>query len=1555
MSKKNGWVLWLVLGLALLPLLPGAWADQPVATEAGPLISPEEMLSVDQVRPGMKGHGLSVFEGTKIERFNVTVLGVLRKIDFGGDMILIRIDDGIPVTSRAGVSSGMSGSPIYVDGKLIGALAFAWPFAKDPVAGVTPIAQMLENYRPGSAPPAVAQSGVLRPDGGPLKLDGKLFARAEVVPERGLAAGSGSGTLYLTPVSAPLMVSGMGRTALDELRRRWNRYPVLVQPGPGAVQLPPGERPKLEPGAAVGVQLLGGDVDATAIGTVTYVKGNHVLAFGHPMFGLGTIDMPMTTAFIHGVISTQEVSFKMGAPVETVGHITQDRNWSIGGRVGETARTVQAEFSVADRDRGVKRDYRVVSAVHRDMTPNLLYSSLLNAVGSVSPPMSGTTRGVMEVWPKGMPVIRRENVFSVGERRSALEQLFGDPFAGLPMVELLQVLDVLENNTFGSVPIERLRVAVEVSEKRQTATIERAYADRKRVKPGEKVKIGVVIQPTDGTREVRELEVEIPRNIPGGRLQIGVSGGGGAERVRQFMQINRPPAKTLAQMLDQITDREQNNELCLEVAQPVVGVSVAGREFPNLPNVVVEVLTGANPSGIRMIRSHDLRKNTTPWVLAGAQILTLQVDADEKDKTGPALAPGAAGSFGLGSLLDLFRQGFGGELQGEIGGDETGVGGPVGALPFAQGPQKRPSAAPDLPNEPAMPSFEELQRLLEGETPGGATGSEGGTATTIRKGLARAPGVWRMSTAQDLQGGKLEGVLISSRGELALAPKASPLLSSPDRFFWAQAGDRSGNVYVGGWLEGSILKIDSSGTTSRYFEGQGEIAISALTVDDAGTLFASAEPSGTIYRIDPSGRASALCRLPGERVWVLRKQGDVLYAGTGSQGHLYRITMDGKATAVFTAPDRHVFALTGSPDGTLYIGTYPRGKLFRLRNERVEPVYELPNSTVTALAGDARGNLYVGTSPRASVVRIDPSGNVSTLFQSKEKHVFGLIVDPDGSVYAGVGTPARVYRIAPDRTVSTLWEPQAAYVLSLTRDASGSLCATTAGPTQIVRLGARPSGTGSYVSRVLDAGNLARWGTLRWNGSTDGLEIQTRTGNTGYPDATWSDWSAAYRKSTGETVSSPAGQYLQYRVVLRSQDGGQAAGAGPKLRSMELFYRPRNRAPEVTLTAPAAGAVLSGTRAIRWRGKDPDGDHLTYDLFYAGEGSNEWVKIGTRTPKSSDEPDELDLEASTATSPARSPRTAAKANVTRRPTFATRNARTPQPTPTARRTHNLQPLARRVPNLQPSTFKPSNPALTSRQTVPASAPKVPNLQPSTFQPSIPAPKQGIRGKVVLQGPQVGVASAGADVESEIDISELLNEAAEAEDLPGGPSSLNWNTKKVPDGRYRLKVVASDAYTSPDEAATAEVISEVVQIDNSGPRIYPQRAFRKGLAPPAEVPVEDQGAYIASAEYRVDEGDWIAAASSDGIFDSAQETLRIDVARLTVGRHTLEVRARDAAGNEATVRIPYLLQPQPTGTAPAPLPVPVTVKPTPWPKTNPAAKSPGKSGAPKPPPKPLRKK
>jgi sugar lactone lactonase YvrE len=1464
----------------------------------------------------MRGFGRSVFAGTKIETFKITVLGVLKKIDFGGDMILIRVEDGPPVKQKSGISAGMSGSPIYINGKIIGALAFAWPFAREPVAGVTPIHQMLEAYAPGSGG-REAGTGSLQPIGPPLVIGGKRIARVNVVPTAAEATAVSAQTLVMAPVATPVFISGMGRPALQQLQEKFGRYGLMAMPGPGRVES--AAPVKLEPGAAVGAQLVEGDVDVTAIGTVTYVKGDRVIAFGHPLFGLGSVDVPMTTAYIHGIISSQEVSFKMGSPIQAVGHISQDRNWSIGGEVGKPARMVSAQFNIRDLDRGVSRAYAIRTIRHKQMTSALLYGSLVNAVGSVAPADEGTTRSTMEITAAGLPPIRRETVFSKGPRSSGFEALFADPFAAVPMGELLELLDTLENNKFAPVPVESLKVTIEVSQERDVATVERAYIDRKRAKPGETLRIGVVIQPFNKPKELKELELTLPRNLPSGRLQIGVSGGQSTARTLSWLGIQRPPARTLPQLLTNLAERERSSDLVVEVELPVVGVSASGLEFPNMPNSVAEVLAAANPSAVRLLRGHVRKILPTRWTLSGSQILSVQVEADERDKAGPIPLPGGfPGLTGLGSLFEeLYR--FGGSdgpgMDGSLDddADEAAIPGegvqalrragvqafgragvPVGSVrsdgsdPSALNARTpaRPNAFPQGP--PKAPSWEELETLAQKDVD--EIGLREAVSETERSApgrhVARLPSVWRQASEAEFGQGKTTNVLITSAGELALAPAAAKLYDSAGQFLWGQATDRQGNVYVGTWLDGKVLRIDRSGAVSTVFRSE-DPAIQALCIDRSDRLYVATLPTGTISRIAPDGSARTLCRLEGASIWALACDGaGNLYAATGSggsqpgqgaargeetaggtgapisgEGKLYRIDPDGKVSLLFTAPDRHFTALVADTGDGVYAGSYPKGKVYHINAAgKITPVYEVPNAAVQSLALDGQGNLYVGCSPRATIYKVSPDGAAQLWFQGTERHAMGIVAESDGTLTVAGGAGGKLYRIAPDRTVATLFSSETTYALSLSRDAAGNLFVTTAGPSRVYRLPATGAEGGSYLSPVHDAGAAARWGVLRWSGSTEAgsVRLQTRTGSTAFPDATWSDWSEA-RTVSGQPITSPAGQYIQYRALLAAGTHGPTT-----LRSVTLFYLTKNRSPEAAINAPAAEALWSGRRAIRWSAKDPDRDPLDAGVFYQREGKNTWTRIESG-------PHSGTLDLSSRPSP-----------VGKVDQIGTENKEKGLDTEKA---GEKRFGAGRLPGgFHSSVFlrdlraslgnskRPAKSGTRARKPRGEKKPEIPRL-PAADPPGV-EPRDAIDDSDTVELTEEGGAQAG------------------------------WNTKLVPDGRYRLKVVVSDARANPTEPLSAEKISEWILVDNTPPTVRRSAIQRDRQGLPLRIPCSDAISYLTGADYRIDGGEWIGTACEDGVWDSTSETALLDATRLPSGSHTIEFRIQDAAGNSRRETISY---------------------------------------------------
>ena len=280
-------------------------------------------MAVEELHRGMRGVGRTVFQGVQIDTFAVEILGVVQ----GGlgarqDLILARLSGG-PVRVT-GLIRGMSGSPVYVEGRLIGAVAYGWSFSKDPVCGITPIHQMLAIMERELAPGHQRGGATTR-----IELDP---AAAALVRQSG-SPGEWTGPIALEPLGTPVWISGMSPAASSVLRE------ILLPLGLHMVEAPGGQAlvdaGTLEPGASLGVQLISGDMSATGIGTLTYVDGQHLLGFGHPLMLLGTTDMPMTSAYIHDILPSQALSFKIGAASLPIGAIRQDRALGIVGIMGQ--------------------------------------------------------------------------------------------------------------------------------------------------------------------------------------------------------------------------------------------------------------------------------------------------------------------------------------------------------------------------------------------------------------------------------------------------------------------------------------------------------------------------------------------------------------------------------------------------------------------------------------------------------------------------------------------------------------------------------------------------------------------------------------------------------------------------------------------------------------------------------------------------------------------------------------------------------------------------------------------------------------------------------------------------------------------------------------------------------------------------------------------------------------------------------------------------------------------------------------------------------------------
>ena len=333
----------------------------------------------------MTGYGLTVFQGTTVERFNFTVVAVLAAFDLDTELIMVKLTSGKSVEKHWGSWKGMSGSPLYIHGRLIGALAYGWPFALKPIAGVTPIREMMESYltefaggsrissRAGSpCHPAqfASRAGspchlAMKPLGGSFMVGARRYHAVQVAKNpadaRQCRKSADTGTLVLQPVATPLMVTGLNEMQLNALAKTLEPLNYQVIPGivGGLVDKKLAGPVVLKPGSSVACAEVDGDVQLIATGTVTYRKGNVILAYGHPFEGFGDIRFPTYSAYVYDVFASENAAWKICSPIERVGAITRDGLNAIGGVIGAKPRMVPVDISEHNIITGYRRKFHI--------------------------------------------------------------------------------------------------------------------------------------------------------------------------------------------------------------------------------------------------------------------------------------------------------------------------------------------------------------------------------------------------------------------------------------------------------------------------------------------------------------------------------------------------------------------------------------------------------------------------------------------------------------------------------------------------------------------------------------------------------------------------------------------------------------------------------------------------------------------------------------------------------------------------------------------------------------------------------------------------------------------------------------------------------------------------------------------------------------------------------------------------------------------------------------------------------------------------------------------
>ena len=611
-ARRTAWIVLAALGFAL-GIAPPARSGEPDA---------KLYWDVRDVRPGMKGVGKTVMVGTKLEEFGVEVLGVMKDVSPGRDMVLCRLS-GLNL-EHSGIVQGMSGSPVYIDGKLLGAVAYGWEFAKDPIAGVTPFSQMVQYVRSNDKKIA-AESGLPGIKGTALLDEPWDLDRAPSL-ERGPAgtvAVSGGGLGGMKPIGTPLAATGFTPRALALLGDKLGPLGLSPAAGGGAAEdvriLQANTH--LTPGSPLSIAMVTGDFDLSGIGTVTHVEGDRVYGFGHPMFSLGPCEFPMMTGHIHTVYPRTSVSMKMGSPLKTVGVLDTDVSTAVAGRVGPSPDMLPMAIKVKVGRFSEPKTYHVNVVREPNLLPMLIMTVMTNAIdteGNLPDELTAKVAITMKLKDRGEITIR--------------DTLSGPRYSG-PMGPaaifnpVANLVNLLVRNPMSPVRIETIDCEVDISSGRAFAEVESARLITDRIEPGGTLQAKVTVKPYKGERETIALDLAIPADLPEGQYEALICDSNNSLRRRFRNEPHLMEPRDLDGILRavRLQVEPKRTALYLHVSLPDRGLAIQGQPLPNLPGSVRAAFANSRQSVLSPVRADLMAATETRWVVEGAQVIRFTV------------------------------------------------------------------------------------------------------------------------------------------------------------------------------------------------------------------------------------------------------------------------------------------------------------------------------------------------------------------------------------------------------------------------------------------------------------------------------------------------------------------------------------------------------------------------------------------------------------------------------------------------------------------------------------------------------------------------------------------------------------------------------------------------------------------------------------------------------------------------------------------------------------------------------------------------------------------
>lgn len=522
------------------------------------------------------GYGKTVLEGAKIEKFDVEIIDVMKNVFPKQDLILIRCKGAR--LEFTGVIAGMSGSPIFVNDKVIGALAYGWSFTKEPIAGVQPIEYMLEIIDR----PLEKKTGFNWKQS-PSYIDNPNSMR---------------------PVSTPLVTSGFTSHTMDmagEYFKDSQLFPVMGGSGSGGYDT---EDIKLEPGSAIGVQMIGGDYSMAGIGTVSYVDGEKVLAFGHPMFGEGEVDMPITTAVIHTILPSQNRSFKLGSPIDVVGGLIQDRANAIYGKVGLKSKMIPLSIEVKNPKIETSKTVNLTIMNHKNLTPLLILIALTNTIDQYEPYRAENTMlGKWSIKLKGYKEIRFEDTYNAGGLMSAVFSKF---------YEFL-------SNEYQFPLLESVNLTVETVNEARLMRIKHAWLAENEVEDGGVVTINLLLKQWRGAEKLEKIELQLPKGLRNGS-EVKIKVGGGASVAAEVA-----PPTNFDEYVDALFKFYKANAIVAVADLPSYNLKYKGRILDKLPHSFAAQILPALTDDFDFANDTVRKVIDTDYVISGTKEVTVKI------------------------------------------------------------------------------------------------------------------------------------------------------------------------------------------------------------------------------------------------------------------------------------------------------------------------------------------------------------------------------------------------------------------------------------------------------------------------------------------------------------------------------------------------------------------------------------------------------------------------------------------------------------------------------------------------------------------------------------------------------------------------------------------------------------------------------------------------------------------------------------------------------------------------------------------------------------------